>query len=140
MVKDGHGGSMVVTSSTNAFQPEQEGAFYNVSKSGQVALMQTAAMELGKHGIRVNAIAPGIINTRQAAFVIDDPVQSRIFLDRTPLGRFAEPIEIARPILFLCSEDASYMSGALVVIDGAYSVGLPVPGLLDAPLVPGGIR
>jgi NAD(P)-dependent dehydrogenase (short-subunit alcohol dehydrogenase family) len=140
MVKDGHGGSMVVTSSTNAFQPEQEGAFYNVSKSGQVALMRTAAMELGKHGIRVNAIAPGIINTRQSTFVINDPVQSRIFLDRTPLGRFAEPIEMARPILFLCSDDASYMSGALVVVDGAYSVGLPAPGVLDEPLVPGGVR
>lgn len=140
MVKEGHGGAMVCTSSTNAFQPEQEGVFYNVAKSGQVAVMQTAAMELGKYGIRVNAIAPGIINTRLAWFVIQDPVQSKVFLDRTPLGRFAEPVEMARPILFMCSEDASYMSGALMVVDGAYSVGLPVPNVLTEPLVPSAVR
>ena len=51
-----------------------------------------------------------------------------------------EPEEMARPILFMCSEDASFMSGALMVVDGGYSVGLPVPGVLDAPLVPGGVR
>ena len=140
MVKEGHGGAMVVVSSTNAYQPEQEGVFYNTSKSGQVAVMHTAAMELGKYGIRVNGIAPGIINTRLSWFVIKDPVQSKVFLDRTPMGRFAEAVEMARPILFMCSDDASFMSGALMVVDGAYSVGLPVPGVLDAPLVPGGVR
>jgi L-rhamnose 1-dehydrogenase len=140
MVREGHGGAMVVVSSTNAFQPEQEGVFYNTSKSGQVAIMHTAAMELAKHGIRVNGIAPGIINTRLSWFVINDPVQSKVFLDRTPMARFAEAVEIARPILFMCSEDASFMTGAFMVVDGAYSVGLPVPGVLDVPLVPGGVR
>ena len=140
MVRKGHGGAIVVVSSTNAFQPEQEGVFYNTSKSGQVAIMQTAAMELAKFGIRVNGVAPGIINTRLSRFVINDPVQSKIFLDRTPIGRFAEPDEIAGPILYLCSDDASYIAGAVLVVDGAYSVGLPVPNALDAPLVPGGIR
>ena len=140
MVKEGHGGAMVVVSSTNAYQPEQEGVFYNTSKSGQVAVMHTAAMELGKYGIRVNGIAPGIINTRLSWFVIKDPVQSKVFLDRTPMGRFAESVEMAKPILFMCSDDASFMSGALMVVDGAYSVGLPVPGVLDEPLVPGGVR
>lgn len=140
MVAEGHGGAIVVVSSTNAYQPEQEGVFYNTSKSGQVAVMHTAAMELGKYGIRVNGIAPGIINTRLSWFVIKDPIQSKVFLDRTPMGRFAEPEEIARPILYMCSDDASFMSGALMVVDGAYSVGLPVPGELTEPLVPGGVR
>ncbi len=57
-------GAIVVTASTNAFQPEAGGLCYNTSKSGQVAVMHTAALELSKHGIRVNALAPGIINTR----------------------------------------------------------------------------
>jgi len=140
MIREGHGGAMVVVSSTNAFQPEQEGVFYNTSKSGQLAVMRTAAMELGKHGIRVNALAPGIINTRLAWFVINDPVQSKVFLDRTPLGRFAEPIEMAKPILFMCSDDASFMTGSLMVVDGAYSVGLPVPNQLDEPLVAVAVR
>ncbi len=140
MVREGHGGSIVIVSSTNAYQPEQEGVFYNTSKSGQVAIMHTAAMELAKYGIRVNGIAPGIINTRLSWFVINDPVQSKVFLDRTPMGRFAEAVEIAKPILYLCSDDASFVAGSFFVIDGAYSVGLPVPGQLDAPLVPGGVR
>jgi NAD(P)-dependent dehydrogenase (short-subunit alcohol dehydrogenase family) len=140
MVREGHGGAIVVVSSTNAFQPEQQGLFYNTSKSGQVAIMRTAAMELAPHGIRVNGVAPGIIDTRLSRYVIDDPVQSKVFLDRTPLGRFAGPVEVARPILYLCSDDASYVAGAFLVIDGAYSVGLPVPNVLTGPLVPGGLR
>jgi len=140
IVREGHGGAQVVVSSTNAYQPEQQGVFYNTSKSGQVAIMHTAAMELAKHGIRVNGIAPGIINTRLSWFVIRDPVQSKVFLERTPMGRFAEPEEIARPILFMCSDDASFMTGEFMVVDGAYSVGLPVPNVIDEPLVPGGVR
>jgi NAD(P)-dependent dehydrogenase (short-subunit alcohol dehydrogenase family) len=140
MVREGHGGSIVIVSSTNAFQPEQDGLFYNTSKSGQVAVMHTAAMELAKYGIRVNAVAPGIIKTRLTEFVSQDPVQAQAFLDRSPMGRFAEPAEIAKPILFLCSDDASFVAGALFVVDGAYSVGMPVPGQLTEPLVPGGVR
>jgi meso-butanediol dehydrogenase / (S,S)-butanediol dehydrogenase / diacetyl reductase len=127
MVRQGTRGAIAITASTNAFQPEAGGLAYNTSKSAQVAVMQTAALELAQHGIRVNAIAPGIINTRLAAFVINDPVQSKVFLERIPIGRFAEPGEIARAILWMCSEDASYLTGELLVVDGAMSVGLPPP-------------
>jgi NAD(P)-dependent dehydrogenase (short-subunit alcohol dehydrogenase family) len=139
MVQTGTHGAIVLTSSTNAFQPEAGGLGYNTSKSGQVAVMHTAALELSRHGIRVNALAPGIINTRLAAFVINHPVQSKVMLDRIPIGRFAEPEEMARPILWMCSDDASYLSGHLMVVDGALSVGLPEPGEMDTPL-PGAIR
>jgi NAD(P)-dependent dehydrogenase (short-subunit alcohol dehydrogenase family) len=139
MVQEGHGGSIVVVSSTNAFQPEQGGVFYNTAKSGQVAVMQTAAMELAPRGIRVNGVAPGIVRTRLAP-VTEDPRQREVFLARTPMGRFAEPVEIARPILFLCSDDASFIAGELLVVDGAYSVGLPIPIELGEPFVPGAVR
>jgi 3-oxoacyl-[acyl-carrier protein] reductase len=128
MVAQGEGGAIAVTASTNAFQPEAGGLAYNTSKAGQVAVMKTAAIELAPHGIRVNAIAPGIINTRLSAFVIDHPVQSKVFRDRIPLGRFAEPEEMARPIIWMCSADASYLTGELLVVDGAMTVGLPEPG------------
>jgi NAD(P)-dependent dehydrogenase (short-subunit alcohol dehydrogenase family) len=127
MVRQGTGGAIAITSSTNAFQPEAGGLAYNTSKSAQVAVMRTAAIELAPHGIRVNAVAPGIMNTRLAEFVINDPVQSKVFLERIPLRRFAEPEEIARSILWMCSADASYLSGELLVNDGAMSVGLPPP-------------
>ncbi|MHB8612925.1 MAG: SDR family NAD(P)-dependent oxidoreductase [Candidatus Dormibacteraceae bacterium] len=139
MVKSGTRGAIVVTSSTNAFQAEAGGLCYNTSKSGQVAVMHTAALELSRHGIRVNAIAPGIINTRLSWFVINDPEQSKVFLDRIPLGRFAEPEDMARPILWMCSDDASYLSGHLMVVDGAMTAGLPEPGEMNTPL-PGAIR
>jgi NAD(P)-dependent dehydrogenase (short-subunit alcohol dehydrogenase family) len=128
MVRQGRGGAIAITASTNAFQPEAEGLAYNTSKAGQVAVMRTAALELAEHRIRVNAIAPGIINTRLSAFVIEDPDQSKVFLDRIPLRRFAEPEEMARPIVWMCSDDASYLTGELLVVDGAMSVGLPEPG------------
>ncbi len=131
MVAQGTGGAIAITSSTNAFQPEAGGLGYNTSKSGQVAVMHTAAMELAPHGIRVNAIAPGIINTRLSWFVINHPVQSKEFLKRIPIGRFAEPSEMARPILWMCSEDASYMTGELLVVDGAMTVGVPDPSPPD---------
>ena len=139
MVRDGIKGAIVLTASTNAFQPEAGGLAYNTSKAGIVAVMQTAALELSRVGIRVNAIAPGIINTRLAAFVINHPVQSKVFLDRIPIGRFAEPEEMARPILWMCSEDASYLSGHLMIVDGAMTAGLPEPGEMETPL-PGAIR
>lgn len=139
MVRDGIRGAIVLTASTNAFQPEAGGLAYNTSKAGQVAVMQTAALELTRLGIRVNAIAPGIINTRLSAFVINNPQQRRVFLDRIPIGRFAEPEEMARPILWMCSEDASYLSGHLMIVDGAMTAGLPEPGEMDTPL-PGAVR
>jgi NAD(P)-dependent dehydrogenase (short-subunit alcohol dehydrogenase family) len=139
MIGEGHGGAIVVVSSTNAFQPEQGGVFYNVAKSGQVAVMRTAAMELAPCGIRVNGVAPGIVRTRLSP-VTDHPVQRQVFLDRTPMGRFAEAVEIAKPILFLCSDAASFIAGELLVVDGAYSVGTPMPLELDKPLVPEAVR
>ncbi len=139
MVRQGVGGAIAITASTNAFQPEAGGLCYNTSKSGQVAVMHTAALELTRHGIRVNALAPGIINTRLSAFVINDPESRKVMLDRIPIGRFAEPEEMARPILWMCSDDASYLSGELLVVDGAMTAGIPEPGTLDVPL-PGAVR
>jgi 3-oxoacyl-[acyl-carrier protein] reductase len=139
MVRQGTRGAIAITASTNAFQPEAGGLCYNTSKSGQVAVMHTAALELTRHGIRVNALAPGIINTRLSAFVINDPAQREVFLDRIPLRRFAEPEEMARPILWMCSDDASYLSGHLMVVDAAMTAGIPEPGVIDVPL-PGVVR
>ena len=99
-------GAIVVVSSTNAFQPEQGGLFYNTAKSGQVAIARTAAMELAGHGIRVNAVAPGIIRTRLSAFVTEDAGLAGPFLIQL-MGRFAEPVEVARSILFLCCRMSS---------------------------------
>jgi NAD(P)-dependent dehydrogenase (short-subunit alcohol dehydrogenase family) len=130
-------GAMVVTSSTNAFYVESYLSHYNASKGGVVALVRSAALELGQHGIRVNAIEPSMVRTR-ASFITEDPVAGPEYLKRVPLGRFAEPAEIASAVAFLASDEASYITGEVVILDGGLTLGIHLP-LPDEPL-PGSAR
>jgi NAD(P)-dependent dehydrogenase (short-subunit alcohol dehydrogenase family) len=95
------GGAIVVTASTNAFWVEANLAAYNASKGGVVALVRTAALDLAQYRIRVNAVEPGVVRTRLAAFVMEDPVAAADYLKRIPLNRFAEPRDVADAVLFL---------------------------------------
>lgn len=90
---------------------------YAASKSATIAYTRTAAREYGRHGIRVNAVSPGGTSTPMVGEVTEQAVEK---LARSiPLGRWAEPDEIAAVIVFLLSDEASYVSGANVVVDGA---------------------
>ena len=131
------GGAMVATASTNAFWVESNMAAYNASKGGIVALVKSAAFDLGAHNIRVNAVAPGMVRTR-ANFITEDPVAGPKYLEGVPLGRFTDPAEMAAVVAFLASDDASYVTGELLVADGGTTIGvrLPIP---ETPL-PGAIR
>jgi 3-oxoacyl-[acyl-carrier protein] reductase len=121
------GGAIVVTTSTNAFWPEAGTSPYTASKHGLLGLVRNAAIDLGCHGIRVNAVAPGIVRTRLAWFLTEDPVEGPKYLENVPLGRFAEPEDIAKAILFLATDDAAYITGEQLVVDGGVSVGVVVP-------------
>ena len=129
MIAQGSGGSIVVTGSTNAFWVETNSAAYNASKGGVVALVRSAALDLARHGIRVNSIAPGLIRTRLTTFVHGVPEHAREYLGRIPLGRFGEPSDVARLIAFLASDDAAWITGIDVPIDGGQTLGgaLPLP-------------
>lgn len=120
------GGAIVATASTNAFWVESGLGHYNASKGGIVALVKSAALELGAYGIRVNAIAPGMIRTR-ANFITEDPVAGPEYLKGVALRRFAEPAEMAAVVAFLASADASYVSGELLVADGGTTIGVTLP-------------
>jgi NAD(P)-dependent dehydrogenase (short-subunit alcohol dehydrogenase family) len=133
----GNGGAMVLTASTNGFFVESNLAHYNSSKGAVLALTRSAALDLAPLGIRVNAVAPGVVRTRLAQFLIDDPVESADYLKRIPLNRFAEPEDVAHAILFLASEEASYITGQSLVLDGGLSLGVPL-AVPDAPL-PGSV-
>ena len=122
-----HGGAIVVTTSTNAFWPETGTSAYTASKHGLLGLVRNAAIDLGQHGIRVNAVAPGIVRTRLATFLTEDPVEGPKYLENVPLGRFADPEDIAKAIIFLASDDAAYITGEQLVVDGGVSVGVVVP-------------
>lgn len=131
------GGAIVVTSSTNAWYVESNLAHYNASKGGVTALMRAAAIDLGQYGIRVNAVAPSMVKTR-AAFITEDPVFAPKYLERVPLRRFAEPAEVAAAVAFLASDQAAYITGDMLVLDGGLTLGVDLP-LPSAPL-PGSAR
>jgi NAD(P)-dependent dehydrogenase (short-subunit alcohol dehydrogenase family) len=119
-----HGGAMVVTASTNAFYVETNLAAYNTSKGGVMALVRSAAIDLAPFGIRVNAVQPGVVNTPFAAILLDNPDEAADYRTHIPLNRFAEPEEIARAILFLASDEASYITGQGLILDGGLTLGI----------------
>jgi 3-oxoacyl-[acyl-carrier protein] reductase len=130
MKERGGGGAIVVTGSTNASWVETNLAAYNASKGGVVALVRSAAIDLAPDRIRVNSVAPGLIRTRLTRHVTDDAGNAEGYLAKIPLGRFGEPGDVAAAICFLASDDASWITGHDLVIDGGQTVGtsIPLPG------------
>ncbi len=117
-------GAIVITSSINGFHVERGMSVYNTSKGGVDAFVRSAAMDLGPLGIRVNAVAPGVVNTRIAEFVVKDPVIGPQYLKTIPLGRFGEPPDIAATVRFLASDEAGYITGQTLVADGGQTLGI----------------
>ncbi len=94
---------------------------YTTSKHGVLGFTRALAAELGKHGVRVNAIGPGLIETPlNAAVRANDPGLVKIFLDHTPLGRAGKPEDIVGPAIFLASDLSAYVTGSIVMADGGY--------------------
>jgi NAD(P)-dependent dehydrogenase (short-subunit alcohol dehydrogenase family) len=120
MVKQG-GGRIIATASINGFRGVENLVGYNVAKAGVIELTKTMAVELAQHRITVNAIAPAQIDTRLTQSLPEEARTRR--LARIPLGRFGEPEEVARVALFLASDDASFVTGHTLAVDGGYLAG-----------------
>lgn len=112
------GGSIIVTASIQAFQPSPSLIDYAMTKAAQVAFVKAAAQELGARGIRVNAVAPGPIWTPLIPATGWDADRLASFGQDTPLGRAGQPSELAGAYVYLASEDASYVSGAVLPVTG----------------------
>jgi NAD(P)-dependent dehydrogenase (short-subunit alcohol dehydrogenase family) len=122
MLAQGSGGTIVNLASTNAFRPQPHQSAYTASKHGVLGLTRAAAMDYAQHGIRINAVCPGAIDTPMLRSAIDrrgrDPKEVAARL--SGLGRFGETSEIASAILWLSSEAASFTVGHALAVDGGY--------------------
>lgn len=120
MQKQG-GGSIVNTASVAGLVGGTFGAAYHASKHGVVGLTKSAALEYGSSGIRVNAVCPGVIRTEMADRLLggDDTREARIAAQH-PLGRLGTPEEVAEMVVWLCSDSASFVTGAALSVDGGY--------------------
>jgi NAD(P)-dependent dehydrogenase (short-subunit alcohol dehydrogenase family) len=122
MMAQGAGGTIVNVASLNAHVPMHAGSAYVAAKAGVELLTRNGALEFAPFGIRVNAILPGLVQTPLTRRHFDNPDALAAFVDRIPMGRPAQPEEIAAPALYLASDDASYVSGASLLVDGAWAV------------------
>ena len=111
------GGAIVNIASLNARQPAEGFAAYCAAKAGVEMLTKVAAMELGPRAIRVNAIAPGLVDTPLTTVLTQSALKDE-FLDNTPLGRIGVPRDIAAAVLFLCSDESSWVTGDMLLVDG----------------------
>lgn len=137
MVADGRRGAIVNMSSVNAVLAIPNQTPYNVSKGGLNQLTRVAALSLAPYGVRVNGVGPGSIATDMLATVMTDEAARAKILSRTPLGRAGDPAEIAGIVLFLASDDASYMTGQTLYADGGrlglnYTVPVAAPSAASA--------
>ncbi len=119
-MKQRGGGAIVNIASVNARRPVFGQLVYSMTKAGIVNMTEGFAKELAQHGIRVNAVLPGLTDTKFAAAITSNPKIMAMMMQMTPLARAAQPREIAPAVLYLCSPAASYVTGSTVPVDGGY--------------------
>ena len=116
------GGSIVNIASTNSFRPLPKQAVYTATKHGVIGLTKTAAIEYAGKGIRVNAVAPGAIDTPmlRGAIAARGSDEAEVISRLSLVGRFGDPAEIANAVLWLCSDGSTYTVGHTLAVDGGY--------------------
>lgn len=118
----GKGGSIVNVSSVFGLRAAPLQGIYAMTKAALISLTKTLAVEWGPAGVRVNAIAPGLVETRFAAAIVEDPALLSRFTDRAALRRHAAPEEMTGIAVYLASDEASYATGQTFVVDGGFTI------------------
>lgn len=120
------GGPLVFVASVSGLTAAPLHAAYGAAKAGLISLVRSAAVELGPRGVRVNAVAPGVVWTPRVAALLG-PEGRRLNAENAPLGRVAQTRDIAAALYFLASPQSSYMTGQTLVVDGGVGVKFPYP-------------
>lgn len=120
LMKAHGGGAIVNTSSINGVRPGPGQGIYSVTKAAVISMTQAFAKECAPWKVRVNAVLPGLTDTKFAAALIENERMLNMILPLIPMGRVASPAEIAPAILFLASDAASYVTGACLPVDGGF--------------------
>lgn len=120
MVERGSG-SIIVFSSVRGMVVEPGQSVYAATKAGAIQLVKTAAVEFGEAGVRVNAVAPGVVETPLTAQIKADPDWYRAYATKGALGRWATPSELTGAVVFLASDAASYVTGSTLMVDGGWT-------------------
>ena len=111
-------GSIVNIASIAGLRPQFQSLLYSMTKAALIMLTQSYAVELGPYGVRVNAIAPGLVETKLSEFYWKDESRFQPLMERQPLKHLGQPLEIAEIALMLASDGASYLTGQTIVVDG----------------------
>lgn len=136
MVDRGAGGAVVTVTSMNGVAPGPNAGAYGATKAAVARLTQQMALEWAPHGIRANAVAPGLIDAGMSEPIYADPDIRRRRAERVPTGRLGTVDDVAGAVLFLLSEDAAYINGVELLVDGGVTMSvigtLPRPRSVDA--------
>jgi NAD(P)-dependent dehydrogenase (short-subunit alcohol dehydrogenase family) len=134
-IAEGRSGAVVNLTSMNGVAPGPNAGAYGSSKAAVALLTAQMALEWGRHGIRVNAIAPGLIDAGMSAPIYADPATRQARESKVPLGRLGTAGDIADVVLFLASDAAAYITGQNLVVDGGVTSSviahLPRPASVD---------
>ncbi|MHB9093267.1 MAG: SDR family NAD(P)-dependent oxidoreductase [Eubacteriales bacterium] len=120
-MKERSKGSIINTSSMAGIVGTIGWDAYTAAKGGVIALSRALAVEYGPYAIRVNVLCPGVIRTAMVEKDLADPKEHKTFLDSTPLGRIGEPEEVAQAALFFASDASSFITGAVLTVDGGWT-------------------
>jgi NAD(P)-dependent dehydrogenase (short-subunit alcohol dehydrogenase family) len=114
-------GSIIVFSSVRGFVVEPGQAVYAATKAGAIQLVKTAAAEFGERGVRVNAVAPGTVETPLSAPIRADEKWAQAYAEKGAMGRWAQPAELTGAVVYLASDAASFVTGSTLMVDGGWT-------------------